>query len=135
MDRRRLINMEKQVIAETAVMDKELVEAIQAEANMEELSQPQTKPFTRTDYFNMQTKEYKNDVQQEQGLTGRFARQLVRRTIAGVVGYKVGELGASQFAKMASRKDRRQLAKLNKVPFVPVYNGNEPVYVNRTITE
>ena len=85
--------------------------------------------YTRTDYFHDKTHEYLKKVQEQQKLTGRFARQVVRKAIAGTVGYKKGELGLSEVGGMLSRKERRALAKEMKIEFVPVYNGLEPVYV------
>jgi hypothetical protein len=99
--------------------------------NPEQLLQVLSKSqYTRTDYFRDKTHEYLEKVQEEQNLTGRFARQLVRKAIAGTVGYKVGELGLSEVGGMLSRKERRELAKEMKIDFVPVYNGSEPVYAS-----
>lgn len=91
--------------------------------------------YSRTDYFRDKTHEYLEKVKEEQNLTGRFARKLVRTAIAGTIGYKVGKLGKSDVADVAPRKIRRELARIFKEDFNPVYNGAEPVYVKYPVKE
>lgn len=88
------------------------------------------KKYTRTDHFNEKTNEYTHKVAQQQGLSTKTARKLVRKTIADGVGYNQGQLGASEVAGMLSRKERRALAKAEKKKFKPVYAGGEPTYIS-----
>lgn len=91
--------------------------------------------YTRTDYFRDKTHEYLEKVKEEQNLTGRFARQVVRKTISGTIGYKAGKLGKSEVADVAPRKIRRELARVFNEEFKPVYNGAEPVYIKYPVKE
>jgi hypothetical protein len=112
---------------ENIQVTKEQQQEFNASQMMENLSKMK---YTRTNYFQEKTHEFLEDVKEEQGLTGTFARKLVRKTIAGTVAYKPGELGSSEFASVPSRKERRALAKRLKIDFTPLYNGSEPVYVS-----
>jgi hypothetical protein len=60
------------------------------------------------------------------GLPRKTAKRIARQFVLKKLGYTIGSLGQSEFAKLSSRQDRRELAKLNKEEFTPQYNGNSP---------
>lgn len=82
--------------------------------------EPMTKKERRRKFFNETT----HKVLAEERANGNIAidRKTVRLAIRNQLS-KVGKVGASQFAGLASRRDRKALAKLQGVPFIPKYNG------------
>jgi hypothetical protein len=114
-----VINMQP-VENEVAVND----QATQVEGldhNMMELMkvlEPMTEKQRRTKFFRETTQK----VMREMGAVSKGARKMVRDKIRRQLS-DVGKIGASQFASMPSRKDRKALAKAQGVPFEPQYNG------------
>jgi hypothetical protein len=108
------------------------------ELAMKDLSQSK---YTRTDYVRDQVKKLtdtivksggkiitKVDVNGDvlnhttpTGLPRKTAKRLARQTVLRQLAYTIGNIGQSEFAKIASRRERRQ-----QDDFQPQYNGNKP---------
>jgi hypothetical protein len=80
--------------------------------------EPMTKKQRRTKFFRETTRE----VMKEMGAVSKGARKMVRDKIRRQLS-NAGENGASEFASIPSRKERKALAKEQGVPFEPQYNG------------
>lgn len=60
------------------------------------------------------------------GLPRKTAKRIARRNVLKSLGYKFGSIGVSNVAAELSRSERRKLAKMNKVEFIPEYNDSDP---------
>lgn len=72
------------------------------------------------------TEKIKKDFNEQTGLSGKAARKILRGIAKDALSPIGNNKGDTYNKVKRSRKDRKKLAKLLKVPFEPRYNG--PVY-------